>query len=1252
MTKTNERKLIKVQISTLSYCIHRNCEKSVQLYFKRAAEIEKHDVIGTAFMIGGITFERRVVQLLGNVVIDYDGVPAEESIEILRHAKVGTILYQLSFRMPESFYTQDVYRFSMFIPDFLMIKQHPTSGKRILYVIDTKFSSKLKLPHRIQVATYAYLLQYLVKDIDDLEVDLEGAIWLPSNRTKPLSAEQTEPISFRIDLMLPKIKLFYEYELPAILERKDPLWIFNETCKSCNFRNTCRNESLGTHSAVAHMTKSDLKYLKKQLHQENDIEDLITGLEDLAIEEEKPLIPEWMTLPRFKPYIEAYKTQKPQFCGIPTTYIGEESDHDIFLSLVYDPQFRMICTYAIRVFKSDGSVVEDLDCTVVVGVERQGTPDYVELAISLVKDLVRILDVMEEQKSRCAIFVADSSLKKYLHKCLIQVASLADSDAPEGKKIQALKAMRLLFALFPDGKILGIEKVPWYPILLEMSYVQRVISLEDLVAENIALGVPGFYDFGDMLHWLCNIDDDSTFNLQDLYTCWKDDKPTANRLFDHCEKMLQVLERYRKLANEFVQLTGKKVYCFNTAPFAWPLHYGFESPTMGRLAYFSKINCLEECKGMRGERMSDRAHEEKKGLGLRLTSYQDFMRPRGRVCKLLSFDIIRGETDTEALLQVKVDNLDAESTDFEYLLVPDTHEGAISAIQFPDLEQSSRWSSFSHALTNITSISEDRMKIVLDCNELNGLPLELGEDYRLYVRFRNFTTQRLLDGLLEIDRDSEEHPFKQIIRNPNAWSVHPYDYPPDKLARALEHRKDFGMSQSQSDISASIIQKRLQIIWGPPGSGKTTFLGLFINWYLTHMHPQGKPCIIGVTAFTRRAIMNLLKTIQKVQFRYQTNSFDVLYMKASSGKDEAKTELPEVDHCLSSTMDRKLPRITRPTVIGGTVWDFSKIKRKMGDAFECDMVIIDEGSQLPVPEAGLVIDCLDAQKGRLIIVGDHMQLGPILKLEFPRTEPPLYGSIQSCLMRTDDNVSVNPEAFLLNNSEAFAFGPNTIQLKDNWRMNDEMNVFYHAVYGDDIIAHFPNQRLSHDWTGAPYANIIREVLDPNRPITVVKIPFAPDEYDRQIEIEAQIVGELLEAHLDTIQGYDDKVMVVTPHHKQRVAVENQIQVRSLNRGKTRVDTVDKMQGQECPLVLACFTFNEITGGNVRFLLDFKRWNVTVSRAKCKVVVLTTDIVLSLGAQPGMSFDLFDNANTIEGWGFICMLKEWVDKKRALIEWER
>lgn len=56
-----------------------------------------------------------------------------------------------------------------------------------------------------------------------------------------------------------------------------------------------------------------------------------------------------------------------------------------------------------------------------------------------------------------------------------------------------------------------------------------------------------------------------------------------------------------------------------------------------------------------------------------------------------------------------------------------------------------------------------------------------------------------------------------MIEDPNSWAdIH--DETSHLDATAIKLRDAFSMSPSQKDISANILEKRLQIIWGPPVS--------------------------------------------------------------------------------------------------------------------------------------------------------------------------------------------------------------------------------------------------------------------------------------------------------------------------------------------------------------------------------------------------------------------------------------------------
>jgi superfamily I DNA and/or RNA helicase len=143
-----------------------------------------------------------------------------------------------------------------------------------------------------------------------------------------------------------------------------------------------------------------------------------------------------------------------------------------------------------------------------------------------------------------------------------------------------------------------------------------------------------------------------------------------------------------------------------------------------------------------------------------------------------------------------------------------------------------------------------------------------------------------------------------------------------------------------------------------------------------------------------------------------------------------------------------------------------------------------------------------------------------------------------------------------------------------------------------------------DWSklSETYDNLelLKSILDPKKSISLVKLKSNSLDFD-PVQSEALIVQKLVKIYYearikeDATDEDDLSVMIVTPHHIQRVAIQRRIDEISL-KTKIRINTVEKLQGQECDLVFACFScFNHVRGAE--FLRDFRRWNVALSRAK-------------------------------------------------------
>lgn len=138
------------------------------------------------------------------------------------------------------------------------------------------------------------------------------------------------------------------------------------------------------------------------------------------------------------------------------------------------------------------------------------------------------------------------------------------------------------------------------------------------------------------------------------------------------------------------------------------------------------------------------------------------------------------------------------------------------------------------------------------------------------------------------------------------------------------------------------------------GSGKTEFLALFINWFIQHLHKGQQRLLIGITAFTRHAIMNLLKRIAQVRSRSCSQKEFKLISLGSSGNNGDQEGMI---HCTAQQLQRKVTEADIAAVVaGGTVWDWHKVRKQWNKWDGCDMMIIDEASQVKKNRRKIYID--------------------------------------------------------------------------------------------------------------------------------------------------------------------------------------------------------------------------------------------------------------------------------------------------------
>jgi superfamily I DNA and/or RNA helicase len=259
----------------------------------------------------------------------------------------------------------------------------------------------------------------------------------------------------------------------------------------------------------------------------------------------------------------------------------------------------------------------------------------------------------------------------------------------------------------------------------------------------------------------------------------------------------------------------------------------------------------------------------------------------------------------------------------------------------------------------------------------------------------------------------------------------------------------------------------------------------------------------------------------------------------------------------------------------------------MADIFRyrADVVVVDEASQVPL--------AFGAQLGLLgfstLLFGDPAQLNAI----FPAAiaDEPLACSI------LERYAAVYPLQRL------------TLTYRLNQSLADLVgSVFYPDADGHSTLTPTPaaaSRRLNVNVNGIdPWAEA---VLAPDLPAVWVQ---TGERGRRQTSaLEAELIVRLVQ-RLTRERVSGRQVAVVTPF-RQQVQLLNRKLARLRPSERPRLGTVETMQGQSVEVVLISLAASEPTylGAVNGFYFLPNRWNVAISRARTKVVVVGSEVVL-------------------------------------------
>ena len=488
----------------------------------------------------------------------------------------------------------------------------------------------------------------------------------------------------------------------------------------------------------------------------------------------------------------------------------------------------------------------------------------------------------------------------------------------------------------------------------------------------------------------------------------------------------------------------------------------------------------------------------------------------------------------------------------------------------------------------------------------------------------------------------------------------------EKLYRKLLTRIKPTPDSSQQEAILNSLERVVSGILGPPGTGKSQTIVALIDEFIVRKKKEGKPFKILVASFSYAALRVVIDKIRKSRTDGNKPTFSsrtqMIFLRSETQDViEPKKDCKDVDDLLRKGKTWKLngqPRsvtgskpleesVEESFILFANAHQLYYLHERVRDGFAFDLICVDEASQMPTDyfmsclkyvkkhsiaikePSGIVIapdtevksrqqvEALkidDSSKSikfneltKIVIVGDHNQLPPVRIKNPPKNLELILDSLFYYYIK-GHNIS-------------------TKQLKINYRSHEDIVAFTSELgLYKDLKAHTANANATLEGNLSKVkASWVKEVLAPDRVLCSL---IHRRKFDIGIsEFEAGLVTSLVSGYFDMIAPqnvaeerifWKEKIGVVAPHNAQGRTIIRRIyeklhaktrlsQMQLMDYLKQTVYSVEKFQGSDRDLIITSIGLSDVDkiSAEEEFIFDLNRFNVLTSRAKHKVVFVSS-----------------------------------------------
>ena len=416
------------------------------------------------------------------------------------------------------------------------------------------------------------------------------------------------------------------------------------------------------------------------------------------------------------------------------------------------------------------------------------------------------------------------------------------------------------------------------------------------------------------------------------------------------------------------------------------------------------------------------------------------------------------------------------------------------------------------------------------------------------------------------------------------------------------------MTEEQNAIFKKILQtKDYFLLWGPPGTGKTSVMLKKLVDHLFHNTSEN----ILLLAYTNRAVDEICEAIDSINSEMEQNYFRIGSRFSTGEKWQNQLLNLKIENITSRQELKAL--IDRHRIVVGTISSIVG-KTELFKLKKFDQVIIDEASQVPEP---ILVGMLPVFK-KFILIGDHRQL-PAVVAQPEDASAVIDSDLHSIGLENLRN-SLFERLYLLciKNGWSHAYA----QLSHQGRMHQEIMQFPNQYFYEGSLKTLP-KTLEHSKVqtaslGSPgNLNKLESAIFNHRTVFIPTHTDSSSNINKTNQHEASLAAKIANCFKQKFESSGtlsaESIGIITPFRAQIALIKHALSELGIQEGLITVDTVERYQGGARKVIIISLCVNELNQLHTLVSLSSegvdRKLNVAMTRAKEHLILLGNEPIL-------------------------------------------